>query len=311
MVDGATVSAAPSVRKWVDKCPPHCPACAYAKRSGLRLISASQISLFQQCQRRWGWKYIARIAEGPETAAQKTGNETEDQIGKYLTEDRAFDYTKPSGYIAASALAYFPKPKTPGLVLQKHFVIPSPTFIAGAHVGFGYQGYKDLWLPSSALVPGVLDTLGEWLGETVDPRPIDCDFKTTSSISDWAKTEDTLAVDPQAMLYATATMFETRVHESDLAWIYMQTKGAKRAKRTTLRVTREHVKEQFRGLDATACEMHAIRERALRTHTGNPAPTRSQGSMTPLQRSCCRCLRRSACAASTGARAARIRASAT
>ena len=210
------------------------------------ILSASQISTYRdECKRKWGFKSIAKI-ETEQHASAALGTEVDDtQLQPYLKDGRPFDYSRPSqsGYIAASALAYLPEPQTLGLEVQKHFIIPSPT--AGS--GLSYQGYVDLWLPKGG-IPGIEGGI----------YPVVCDFKTTGNLK-WQKSAKTLETDVQAQLYATWAMYETGARTVDLVWIYMQTKGSKKAKRTHLRVLGQHVAEQFRMIDATGLEMQQAR----------------------------------------------------
>jgi hypothetical protein len=209
------------------------------------LVSASQISTFDDCQRKWAWRYIAKIETPPHPSAV-LGTEVHDtQLAPYLRDGRAFDYTRDSGHIAAAGLAYLPTPQLPGLVVERHFEMPSPTHL------FGYQGYIDLWVPDSEMLPG--------LG--VYNAPAVVDFKTTSDLK-WAKTPETLATDVQAQLYATWAMFSTGARTVDLVWIYMQTRGAHKARRVHLRVNGEQVFEQFKVIDRKGLAIHNIRKDA-------------------------------------------------
>ena len=221
----------------------------------LPLISASQITSYRDCARKWGWGYIARI-RSPQTPSQALGTEVDDeQLQPYLRDGRPFDFTRESGYIAASGLEYLPKPKTPGLEVQKHFVLPSPAS-GGA---FAYQGYKDLWLPDSKDVPGMKGGV-----------PFVGDFKTCKDFR-WVKNEAALRIDVQAQLYATNAMFETGASEVDLRWIYLRTKGARQARATDLRVGADEVIEQFKAIEATALEMFDARKRAASVANTNEA----------------------------------------
>lgn len=211
--------------------------------TALPLISASQISTYLDCKRKWAWKSIAKI-KPPSTASTELGIEVDDtQLQPYLRDGRTFDYTRDSGYIAASALAFLPAPQAQGIELQKHFTLKSPSGL------FGYQGYIDLWSPDSGVMPGL-----------EGGAPLVSDFKTTVNLK-WQKSKETLAKDIQAMLYATYAVASTRSPVVDLAWVYMQTKGTRKASRTHLRVLQSHVAQEFKAIDATAREMFDVRKR--------------------------------------------------
>jgi hypothetical protein len=221
----------------------------------VQLISASQITTYRdECKRKWAWRSIAKVEQEELHPAAKLGIEVDDeQLQPYLTKGQTFDYTRDSGYIAASALAFLPEPQAPGLEVQRHFVMPSPTW-AAVEGGFGYQGYIDLWLPVTTAMPGLLDEERDEVEGPVLPMPVVSDFKTTSNLR-WQKSKATLSTDVQAMLYAMHALFVTRAPSVDLAWIYMQTKHARKARRTCLRVNAAHVAEQFKSINEIATEM--------------------------------------------------------
>lgn len=211
------------------------------------ITSASQVALFRECQRKYAFRYIARI-ESPPSPAAALGIEVDDnQLQPYFKSGRPFDYTQESGsgYIAASGLAYLPSPTVKGLEVQKHFVMPSPSW---REHRFGYQGYIDLWVPDSSALPDIAPA----------GIPAVVDFKTTSNLK-WAKTPEALSTDVQAQLYATHAMYETGARAVDLVWIYFQTKGPRKAIRSHLRVVADRVAEQFAAIDETAKQMVQIR----------------------------------------------------
>lgn len=223
--------------------------------TALPLVSASQISKYRECARKWAWLYLAGI-ESPSSAAAALGTECDDtQLQPYLRDARAFDFSRESGYIVAAGIAYLPKPQTPGLQVQKYFEMPSPTWIDAIgpqgrtrqHIGFGYRGYMDLWLPDSGAVP-----------DMPGGAPYVGDFKTTSDLK-WAKSEQALSEDVQAIIYATDAIYETGALSVDLSWMYFQTRGPRKAKRTYLRVTRDHVAREFTKINDTAIEMKRVR----------------------------------------------------
>ncbi len=223
----------------------------------MQLISASQITTYRdECKRKWAWRSIAKV-EDPPNGSSELGTEVHLQLGKYLTKGETFDYSRDSGYIAASALAFLPAPQLEGLENERHFTMPSPTW-AALEGGFGYQGYIDLWVPDSESMPGLLDEERDEVEGPVLPMPVVADFKTTSNLR-WQKSKATLSTDVQAMLYAMHALFVTRAPSVDLAWIYMQTKHARKARRTHIRVNAAHVAEQFKSINAIATEMLRVR----------------------------------------------------
>lgn len=207
------------------------------------LVSASQIKSWRDCKRRWALRSIAKLPQ-PTSPSQALGIEIDDgQLQPYLRDGRPFDFTKESGYIAASALPYLPEGG--GKEVQKHFILPSPS------KQFGYQGYLDLWLPTGGL------PVHEGMPD--DDSPVVVDFKSTKDFK-WALTPEELKTDVQAQLYATWAMFSTGKRKVHLAWIYLLTRGAKKSMRRFVTVDAAHVFEQFKAIDKDACEMFAVRE---------------------------------------------------
>lgn len=199
------------------------------------LTSQTQIDQFTGCQRRWAWRYIAGI-KPPPTPAMLLGTEVENtQLQPYLQDGRQPDRSKLAGEIAHAMLPMLPPPKTPGMAMQKHFILPSPTGL------FAYQGYIDLWLPDARKVPKMPGLPGR--------VPFIGDFKTTSDLK-WAHGEDSLRTNTQWVLYAmneVATVGE-RIPTIDTQWMYGQTRKPHKTKRVHLRVVGDDAEKG--GLDA-------------------------------------------------------------
>lgn len=210
------------------------------------LNSASQINTFEDCERKFGWKYLAGEKDPPGKAAELGTEVDEGQLQPWLRDGRPFEMGRESGSgeIAESALEWLPAPKSPGLAVQKHFVL-------GSAIGdWAYQGYKDLWLPSHTALPYLPRGEGDW--------PAVVDFKTTSDFA-WAKSEEALSKDVQAQLYAMNAMVETGARVVDLVWIYMRTRGARKSKKVHLRVVADQVGEQFDRIESVSEKMFALR----------------------------------------------------
>lgn len=209
------------------------------------VVSASQIKSFRLCVRKWAFEKIVGL-RGPETASQTLGKEVDDNgLQPWLKHGKPIDASTEAGQIASTALKFLPPPKSHNLAVQKELKLHTPS-----GQGFGYTGYLDLWLPNGGM-PGIDDDL-----------PVVADFKTTKSIKSWALTNEQLATDVQAQIYATWAMYETRKPKVHLAWIYMQTKDTRKAERRWITVDGSHVATQFKAIDATAQELVQIRRKA-------------------------------------------------
>jgi hypothetical protein len=209
------------------------------------LLSATQVDLYTDCHRKWGFKYLERI-ELPKDPGALLGTEVQDeQIDPYLGTGRGFDFSRPSGEIAQKLVPLLPAPMTPGLILRRKFLMPSPSG------RFAWRGEFDLYAPDSAVVPGLVEA---GLGGV----PLLGDIKTTKDLK-YAKTKEQLLTDTQAQLYGMAVMFEENADVLDAVWFYTRTRGARRAERHHVRLVASHVAEQFGRLDAIGVEVAATK----------------------------------------------------
>lgn len=213
------------------------------------LVSPSQLGVFRdECERKWALRSIVKLTSEPHPSAKLGTEVDEEQLQPYLSKGQTFDFSRRSGEIAASAVPFLPAPMTPGLELQKHFTMRSPSW--RTH-NFGYQGYIDMWHRDSSVMPElpISDT----------QIPLVSDFKTTVNFR-WAKSEEKLRKDPQAVIYGTFAMVETGARTADLAWIYMRTRETPKAIRRHLRVVGAEIGEEFKRIDEVAVRMVETRK---------------------------------------------------
>ncbi len=205
----------------------------------VRPVSPSQIATFQECQRKWAWRNIAKVVLPPHKSAS-LGTEVHAQLETYLGGG-SFDFTRATGDIAASAIGLLPPPLSKGVEIEKKF-----TFTSAA--GYIYHGFMDLNGPDSSVFPGIQNT-GLFL------TPFVSDHKSTSNLA-YAKTPEDLKTDPQGVIYAKA-VFEKypAAQQADLIWTYILTRGAKKAKRTHLRVLKADVEKEFAKLEITVSDL--------------------------------------------------------
>lgn len=206
------------------------------------LLSATQVSLFTECPRKWGFKYLERIPDPPKPGAL-LGTEVQDtQLDPYLATGRGFDFSRPSGEIANALVPLLPKPGAPGMRLRRKFRMPSPTGL------FGWQGEFDVWGEDSSIVPGL-----------AGGRPLLGDIKTTKDLK-YAKTRSDLLTDMQCQLYAANIMFaEEGADELDAVWWYVRTQRPHKVQRTHALLKAPDVAEQFAKIDAVGSEVRTIK----------------------------------------------------
>ena len=189
-------------------------------------LSASQITTYIDCPRKWAWQKIAKVEYvGGKGAA--LGSQVHNALQKYY-ETGELDLTTRVGEIIEPALPYIPE-RSPDLIIEKSFNLYTPI----AH----YYGLRDLYMPP---IDGNI--------------PLVLDHKTTADFS-YAKKEEELRSDPQAILYAAHTLKDTGAEAVDLQWNYMRTRGAPKSKQVHLRLIQSDVTPVLDCIDQIAEEM--------------------------------------------------------
>lgn len=214
------------------------------------LISASQVSTFLDCRRKWAWGKIENIYPPPHRSAE-VGTRVhmilegwlERAIAPDLDETLTIDgHTYLTGRIAIEGIPLLPSPG-PHLTIEKSFK-------------YGHWN-------------GRIDV--EYRAE--NGNPVIMDHKTTSSW-DYAKKPEDLETDVQALTYAQQA-FAAYPHatHADLIWTYMKTSKPYKAKRVHLQVSREYTHAAMRHYDELALEMIALRSSGLRALQIEPNPS--------------------------------------
>jgi len=196
-------------------------------------MSASQLNVWHECQRKWAWKYVAKLRpEAHKSAA--LGVKVHAQLERYLKTGEMPDFVADSeaGNIAASGLHHLPKPGAPGLEIEQHFKFQSPA------TGIWYRGFIDvLKAPGEDGIPDVLD------------------HKTTGDVK-WAKTPEDLLEDTQAILYAKSALLRwPDAPKVRLQWTYFQTRKTRKSLPVLQEVSREHVDYMFPLIEKGAQEI--------------------------------------------------------
>ncbi len=150
---------------------------------------------------------------------------------------------------------WLPPPKCEGLEVEQRFEFASPTG------EFLYQGYKDFTLRDSKWMPGL-----------PGGAPLVGDHKTTSSLR-WMKTKEDLATDVQAIVYAKESLDRWKTDVIHLAWVYYQTKGARKSDRVFLPMLRSQVEPVFAEIDLVAKALVDTFQRAPKAESLPPTPS--------------------------------------
>jgi len=209
----------------ISPAPPKSSSARLPLASGRYALSASQLSTFGLCKRKWAWRYIARVQEPPNAAAD-LGGRVHSVLEAWLTSGVAPDRTTREGAIALAGLKHLPPPGSG--VVEHGFLLHTPrnTYI-------GYIDYQ-----------GVIDGL-----------PTVLDHKTTSNLN-YAKTEEELLFDIQALIYALFACIAWNTDEVGLKWVYYTTAKTPRSPapvKAKLRLPQ--VIEKFQAIEAVADEI--------------------------------------------------------
>lgn len=200
-------------------------------------FSASQISLFRDCPRKWAYNYIfGRKPEGGPGAA--LGTEVHSQLENWLTKK-----TMPEHVAARALLALLPHPHEK-LRVEHGFQLLTKSGVA--------RGFIDVLIPDST---GIV--LPEHL-KTYPVLPIVIDHKTTANLG-YAKSEGDLEHDPQAILYGLEARVQAKTTDDViLNWGYTQTRGKAATKAVHLRQTQSMFEDGFLRILEDASQMSAI-----------------------------------------------------
>ena len=159
------------------------------------MLSPSAVGKFRQCKRAFAFEYIEGLF-APSTGKQVFGTDVHSRLERWLREAMPPDDT-PEGRTALQGIVagWLPAPDS-RLLIEHRFFLP-------VDHGLTLNGIIDCIAP-----PGLI-------GE----EPLLIDHKTTSDLR-WAKTPDQLAVDPQAIIYATWAMVNWDIRTVRARWIY-------------------------------------------------------------------------------------------
>jgi hypothetical protein len=162
-------------------------------------FSASQIKLFKSCKVCWALRYLDKVEQAPNAAAQR-GVEIHKLLEDYLKEGKPIDPNTKYGKMALSGINYLPLPGTCQVEEKVAFSFED-VYFRGV-IDCVYQKQNGLWT--------VLD------------------HKTTKNFK-YALSADALARDLQASLYAYFVANKYSINAVDLNWVYYLTAGAPKA----------------------------------------------------------------------------------
>lgn len=191
----------------------------HGREDGRDRWSATQVSLYRDCPRKWALKYIDRV-QGPQNTYAALGSYIHTQLEAYLESGRlpqgsttAITITKADGTVRAFSHDEILAIMLPGI---RHLPAPGKASVEG---GF------ELDLGDLGVMVGYIDM--QWTED--DGVPIVGDHKTTSGLQ-WALTADELREDVQATCYAVFKLEDSGADRVRLRWVYYQTNKPKSRK---------------------------------------------------------------------------------
>lgn len=182
-------------------------------------VSASQISLFRECPRRWGYKYVEGLPE-PANEYEQAGLDVHEAYEFWFRDGKPFDLNTRAGEIAYAGRNHYPAP-SPELRVEQEARFEFD--------GIEYLGYVDLHYlrqPEDAagrLVDALASGSVAAATEAAAAELVIDDHKTTSDLK-WVKTEEQLLEDPQRTLYAAWGTVKYGVDHVRTRWVYHQRK---------------------------------------------------------------------------------------
>ena len=221
--------------------------------SDLVPISASQIKKYQRCPRQWGYRYIEDRPE-PSSKSAQLGTEIHEMLEGYFRWDISQIPDTRVGKIAKSGLHLLPQRMTGDPAYPARDIVVEHPFtfeIEGAKA----RGYIDM---------------------TVKGSPLVIDHKTSSNPRRYGLTDETLASDVQAVLYAYAKLHDTAIaSDSDsvrLEWVYYTTSRFSPAYKVCATLDKNTIESKIADLRPVIREM--VHARKTHKHAlplaGNP-----------------------------------------
>lgn len=203
--------------------------------------SATQINEFLTCKRRWVASYVLGIKQ-PQTEAMafgETGHKYLENYMKYGTPpdaEKPWQFTKESkirypGLSAKKAIKHIPKPGTARAEHGFSFVINDIEFIGYIDLEY-FDEHKNIYLT---------------------------DYKFVSSYQS-ALDSDSLQTNVQTTIYAAKSIFEHKVENINLKWVYILSTKNPSVRTITSGLTKKQTSDQLKKLLDICEEMIELRD---------------------------------------------------
>lgn len=222
-------------------------------------VSASSITLFENCPTRWYHRYLLGH-KTKQTDAMARGSQVHEHLEKYLETGTLPDTDTVTGKIAAAGIEH----------------LPAPNKDAGVEVDLKDYAMDGLPVPFK----GFIDLL-----ETEDEIHI-LDHKTTSAWK-WAKTEEELRTNMQLIIYARHVLdHHPDATEARLTHVYYLTRPPHGSRKVSVVVDRQHVEDEFNKILLTVNKMLETAQDTLVNADKNKSFCYSYGKRCPHYNDC-------------------------
>ncbi len=201
-------------------------------------LSPTQIDTWNACRRKGAFSRILRRPAGP---GAQLGTEVHTAEEVWLLEGK-IDTTTRVGRLAAAAIPYLPKPKSPGLEVETEASVET----------------------EHAVITGRIDAIHFWIaidenGDEILVATV-YDHKTTRDFR-YAKSPEDLATDTQGAIY-TMHAYRIGADRVELQWTYIHTERVDEVRPVRFSPSRTHYLPILQEIDELAVE--------LETYDGKP-----------------------------------------
>lgn len=228
--------------------------------SNLSHVSASSITLFSECQRKWYYRYL-QGHKGETSDAMRRGTQVHEHLEHFLTHGEMQETTSLSAQIASAGLEHLPEN-----VLQVEASLED--FPLSQHLGVDFKGFIDVLAEDSPTQVHILD------------------HKTTSNLK-YAKTELELASNIQLVIYAKHVLDNRPQYSSArLTHVYYTTRRPFESKMVSVVLSRAEIDLAFVAVAAQVAEMLAAAERGIDDTTKNPSYCRAYNKVCDHYQQC-------------------------
>lgn len=232
--------------------------------------SASQVDLYQQCPRKWGYRYLDKIRM--ESPYFGLGKRVHAILEAWLKDGHLpdplevieFDVQRKRKQKDTGEMAHVTEHEVyyPGQVAEAGLHLLPPPGVAHVESKYEWRTPESQWV-------GYLDGLfiEDERGEAMIPDhmlahmpghvPVILDHKTKRDLK-YAHTEETLREDIQANLYAYSVMDAFGVNLVKNRWIYYSLDGKPQAKRVEVVFEKSEVDERVQAIDQQAKKIEAL-----------------------------------------------------